>query len=160
MVRGSGSVTVRECDDRMGLTLLGQSCLCVRSSPGREGTDRAQSGFVCPGCHPLIFHFSCTEVPHSWGWLLCSLMESLTTVCCWVLLVPAGDDLFLPAPLPLWELLQLSLHQGLENSRGFFTLVGDQCFKLPLAEFNECAQNGEVWLTRYCKGMLICTDEP
>lgn len=99
MVRDAAQEQYQGVKKESGLTSLDQACLCGQW-PEQEGTSRAQCDFVCPGRHPFIYHFPCTEEPHSRGWPLCHLMGGLTGVYCWALLVPAGDDLFLPTRLP------------------------------------------------------------
>lgn len=123
-----------------GLALLGPSCPSGRL-PGQEGTQRAQSGFVCPRLRPLVSS-SCTEVPHSSGWLLCSVRGGLTRVFCWALWLlqvmtcsfprlPCGRGSASPAPRP-------------GKPRGF-SLTLRSAFQVPLAMYSECAQNGEVF---------------
>lgn len=71
-------------------------------------------------------------------------MGGLTRVFCGVLLAPAGDDLFLPAPLPCGSCSAFPRTRA-RKSPGIFTEVGDLCFYISLAAHNECAQNGEVF---------------
>lgn len=62
---------------------------------------------------------------------------------CWVLLAPAGDDLFLPAPLPCGRDSPSPAPQ-LGKPRGF-SLELRSALQVPLAKYSECAQNGEVF---------------
>lgn len=48
----------------------------------------------------------------------------LTREFCWVLLAPAGHDLFAPALLLSWELLHFAPQFG--KARGIFTKLGDE----------------------------------
>lgn len=62
---------------------------------------------------------------------------------CWVLLAPAGDDLFLPALL-LCGRGSTSPAPWLGKPRGF-SLKLRSAFQVPLAAYSEYAQDGEIF---------------